>query len=125
MKKMMTIIMVLFLLLTSFSGFQIEPVKAATTIKIESNQSYTLSDENWYNCNGGYKKVWTSSNYNVADVYGSGTTARVTSKQVGTAVITCQTTAWRMYIQSLMMRMETLINVKIHIPILRHHNGYF
>ena len=46
MKKIMTIMMVFFLLLTSFTGFQLQPVKAASTLTENLSMAFFRGNSN-------------------------------------------------------------------------------
>ena len=71
------------------------PEKAnAATYLLEVGDRISLSDSNYHNATG-YSKVWTSSNPSVASVYGNGISATVEAYNLGVAIITCQTSAYK------------------------------
>lgn len=97
MKKILSAVLVMIMLITLTAGLDITANAYTSTgsgYNMEIGESVTITDDNMTNGTG-YAKTWSSSNSSVASVTQTGQkTARVTAGRIGKATITCTTESW-------------------------------
>ena len=97
MKKVLSTVMSLVMLISVFTGLEITANAYTETFSgynMAIGESVTITDDNMTNGTG-FSKTWYSNNTSVASVSSTGQkTARVYAEGTGTCTVTCSTESW-------------------------------